>query len=88
MIRLLLFVNKNGIRFQVDEALTVGESGYGYVKVRSINAGYSTNVPPNSITNVSPQPQGHIENVRMNIMLLEDVIVRMMKRLESVLRTI
>lgn len=55
------FVNKNGIRFQVDEALTVGESGYGYVKVRSINAGYSTNVPPNSITNVSPQLQGHIE---------------------------
>ena len=55
------FVNKNGIRFQVDEALTVGESGYGYVKVRSINTGYSTNVPPNSITNVSPQPQGHIE---------------------------
>lgn len=55
------FVNKNGIRFQVDEALTVEESGYGYVKVRSINAGYSTNVPPNSITNVSPQPQGHIE---------------------------
>lgn len=41
--------------------MTVGESGYGYVKVRSINAGYSTNVPPNSITNVSPQPQGHIE---------------------------
>lgn len=55
------FVNKNGIRFQVDEALTVGESGYGYVKARSVNAGYSTNVPPNSITNVSPQPQGHIE---------------------------
>lgn len=55
------FVNKNGIRFQVDEALTVRENGYGYVKVRSINAGYSTNVPPNSITNVSPQPQGHIE---------------------------
>ena len=55
------FVNKNGIRFQVDEALTVGESGYGYVKVRSINAGYFTNVPPNSITNVSPQTQGHIE---------------------------
>lgn len=55
------FVNKNGIRFQVDEALTVGKSGYGYVKVRSINAGYFTNVPPNSITNVSPQPQGHIE---------------------------
>ena len=55
------FVSKNGIRFQVDESLTVGESGYGYVKVRSVNAGYTTNVAPNSITNVNPQPQGHIE---------------------------
>ena len=55
------FVSKNGIRFQVDEPLTVGESGYGYVKVRSVNAGYTTNVAPNSITNVNPQPQGHIE---------------------------
>lgn len=55
------FVSKNGIRFQVDELLTVGESGYGYVKVRSVNAGYTTNVAPNSITNVNPQPQGHIE---------------------------
>lgn len=55
------FVSKNGIRFQVDESLTVGESGYGYVKARSVNAGYTTNVAPNSITNVNPQPQGHIE---------------------------
>lgn len=55
------FVSKNGIRFQVDESLTVGESGYGYVKVRSVNAGYTTNVAPNSITNVNPQLQGHIE---------------------------
>ena len=55
------FVSKNGIRFQVDESFTVGESGYGYVKVRSVNAGYTTNVAPNSITNVNPQPQGHIE---------------------------
>lgn len=55
------FVSKNGIRFQADESLTVGESGYGYVKVRSVNAGYTTNVAPNSITNVNPQPQGHIE---------------------------
>lgn len=55
------FVSKNGIRFQVDKPLTVGESGYGYVKVRSVNAGYTTNVAPNSITNVNPQPQGHIE---------------------------
>lgn len=55
------FVNKNGIRFSVDEDLIVGESGYGYVKVRSVNAGYAMNVAPNSITNVSPQPEGHIE---------------------------
>lgn len=55
------FVSNSGIRFQVDESLTVGKSGYGYVKVRSVNAGYTTNVAPNSITNVNPQPQGHIE---------------------------
>jgi uncharacterized membrane protein len=56
-----IFVNKNGIRFQVDQPLTVGPSGYGYVGVRSINAGYVTNVAPNSITTVNPQPIGHIE---------------------------
>lgn len=55
------FINKNGIRFSVDEKLTIGDSGYGYVKVRSVNAGYSTNVPPNSIVNVAPIPTGHIE---------------------------
>ena len=57
----ITFVNKNGIRFSVDEPLTVDSSGYGYVKVRSVNAGYSTNVDPNSIVQVSPQPDGHIE---------------------------
>lgn len=56
-----VFVNKNGIRFQVDVPLTVGPTGYGYVKVRSINAGYITNVPPNTITTISPKPVGHIE---------------------------
>ena len=55
------FVNKNGIRFSVDERLVVDSSGYGYVKVRSVNAGYTTNVEPNSIIQVSPQPEGHIE---------------------------
>lgn len=56
-----IFVNKNGIRFQVDQELIVGSSGYGYVGVRSVNSGYATNVAPNSIISVTPQPVGHIE---------------------------
>ena len=57
----VVFVNKNGIRFSVDKEVKVGSSGYAYVPVRSINAGSSTNVPPNSIVTVTPQPTGHIE---------------------------
>ena len=57
----MVFVNKNGIRFSVDKETTVGISGYAYVPVRSINAGFATNVAPNSIVVVSPQPTGHIE---------------------------
>ena len=56
-----VFVNKNGIRFSVDKETKVGVSGYAYVPVRSINAGFATNVAPNSITTVTPQPTGHIE---------------------------
>ena len=55
------FINKNGIRFSVDEEVTVNSTGYAYVKVRSVNAGYTTNVSANSITNITPIPDGHIE---------------------------
>lgn len=56
-----VFVSTNGVRFQIEESLTVGNSGYGYVKVRSESVGAFTNVDPNSIVTLTPVPNGHIE---------------------------
>lgn len=56
-----VFVSSNGVRFSIEETFTVGESGYGYVKVRSEALGSFTNVDANSITIVNPVPQGHYE---------------------------
>ena len=55
------FVSTNGVRFAIENSLTVGESGYGYVKVRSEALGSFTNIDANSITTVNPIPQGHYE---------------------------
>ena len=55
------FLSKNGLRFSIDEETIVDSTGYAYIKVRSINAGYITNVDANSITNIVPIPDGHIE---------------------------
>ena len=55
------FISKNGIRFIVDKPFTVDNSGYGYVSVRSVITGSTTNVEANSITQVSPRPLTHIE---------------------------
>lgn len=56
-----VFINKNGIRFEVDTPLVVDESGYGYVSVRSTIVGSVTNVDANSITQVIPRPLTHID---------------------------
>lgn len=56
------FVNNDGVRFQIEETVTVpAEVGYGYVKVRSESTGAFTNVDANTIINVTPVPQGHLE---------------------------
>lgn len=56
------FVNNDGVRFQIEETVTVpAEIGYGYVKVRSESVGAFTNVDANTIINVTPVPQGHLE---------------------------
>ena len=55
------FISKSGVRFETDEALTVNESGYGYVHVRSTITGLASNVEANSIVQISPRPLGHIE---------------------------
>lgn len=56
-----VFVSTNGVRFPIEETLIVGDSGYGYVKVKSESVGAFTNVDPNSIVTLIPVPNGHIE---------------------------
>lgn len=54
------FQNYNGIRFVMDSDVTIGDFGYEYVKVRSVDLGSKTNVDPNSIITLFDQPVGHI----------------------------
>lgn len=56
-----VFVSTNGVRFPIEETLIVGDSGYGYVKVKSESVGAFTNVDSNSIVTLTPVPNGHIE---------------------------
>lgn len=65
-----VFINTNGVRFLVEEDFTIQgvlqadgtyAPNYGYVKVRSEQAGSYANVEPNTINQVNPVPQGHIE---------------------------
>lgn len=51
--------NKGNV-FDLEEDLTIGTKGYGYVKVRSQQSGTGTNVDPYTIVNVNPEPSGHI----------------------------
>jgi len=55
-----VFTNYNGIQFSLEEDVTIGDLGWGYGKVKSIDTGSRTNVDPNSIVTVSPEPTGHI----------------------------
>lgn len=54
------FSTPQGISFQLDKDVQVGNSGYGYAKVRSIDVGFKTKVESFAINQVSPQPEGHI----------------------------
>lgn len=56
-----VFVSQNGVRFPIEQTLVVGDSGYGYVKVRSESIGAFTNVDANSIVTLTPVPNGHYE---------------------------
>lgn len=53
------FESKSGIQFTLEETTTIGPEGFAYAKVRSIDTGLKTNVEPNTITKVSPEPTGH-----------------------------
>jgi uncharacterized phage protein gp47/JayE len=54
------FSNYNGVQFELESDFTIGDFGWGYAKIRSIDSGSKTNVEPNSIVNVFPIPVGHI----------------------------
>lgn len=54
-------VNGNsGQSFTTDEALTLGDAGYGYVKVSSQNLGLGSNVDSFDLNDISPVPDGHL----------------------------
>lgn len=57
------FTASNGVRFELEQDVTVGVLGFTYSKVRSLTAGSSTNVDPLSIFKCSPQPSGHLNCV-------------------------
>lgn len=56
-----IFTNNGGVRFELEEDFTVGILGYGYTKIRSIDAGNKTNVDPASIVNITPKPARHVK---------------------------
>jgi hypothetical protein len=55
-----IFVSQSGIQFQLTEPIVVGVNGFAQVQVNSVDKGEATNVKANTITIVSPQPEGHI----------------------------
>lgn len=49
----------DGSQFFIENTYTVGQFGWGYVKVRSVNSGSTANVDAFTITEVNPKPIGH-----------------------------
>lgn len=58
-----LFYSTDGIVFELEDDVTIGQFGIGYAKVKSTSSGSKTNVAPLSISKVSPAPSGHINVV-------------------------
>lgn len=54
------FKSDSGIQFDLTENYTIGQTGFGYIKVRSNTTGYSTNVDALSIKQITPIPTGHL----------------------------
>lgn len=54
-----VFSGNSGVDFEIVNNFTIGDDGFGYVLVRSINTGEKSNVKPTSINRVTPIPNGH-----------------------------
>lgn len=54
------FVSTSGITFLPEENLTIDNNGYGYIKVRSLQTGDTSNVDALTINTIIKAPTGHI----------------------------
>jgi hypothetical protein len=54
------FTSQSGTTFTLVETITIGDNGYGYGKIQSVDVGLKTNVKANTVITVSPAPVGHI----------------------------
>lgn len=52
--------DSKGNSFDIEDDIEIGVHGYGYVKVRSQQAGSFTNADPYTISKINPSPSGHI----------------------------
>jgi hypothetical protein len=55
-----VFSGENGITFELTENCTIGDLGFAYARVRSVETGAVTNVNAQTIIKVNPIPSGHI----------------------------
>lgn len=53
------FKGNEGYLFDLENSVTIGDAGFVYAKVRSVDSGLKVNVPPGSINVVTPSPTGH-----------------------------
>lgn len=53
------FTGNAGITFQLENDVTIDSNGFTYAKVRSIEDGLDSNIPPTEINQVTPIPIGH-----------------------------
>jgi len=55
-----IFSSNSGIQFEMEETtFTIPIHGFGYIKVRSLLQGETTNIKSLSLTRISPIPSGH-----------------------------
>lgn len=55
-----VFTSTEGFQFSLDQSITIGALGFGYVKVSSLGQGSRANVGALTINKVTPQPAGHL----------------------------
>jgi hypothetical protein len=55
-----VFKSASGITFNLAASFTVGLFGFAYAKVQSVETGVQANVDSLTITQVAPQPNGHL----------------------------